>query len=182
MKHKKVLWIAPICLLLIGIIILLSIISCFKFAFIGADKILYEKSAEYIKEERMNTDYCKDEQDFQVFTAYDGFGSYKDKNYTYVFIWINEESYYTKDGNLYLGSGSAIPYKFTFKDNEVISYEMPQDGTQYGASIAEWFPKHIRFLSYWFMDNKSQLAEDIEEQVKEHYSYIEPFEIQFDTD
>ena len=43
-------------------------------------------------------------------------------------MWIAEESYYVVDNKIISGSGSSMPYKFTFElnDNKVVKYEIPK--------------------------------------------------------
>lgn len=131
----------------------------------------YEKAVDYICKNEDDSHY-KNEEEYCLFTSYNGFGTYSDVNYTYVFLWITKESYYTKNGKLYSGSGSNMPYKFTFKNNDVVSYEIPNDGDEYTTSIKKWFPKYMRYLYPFFLNDNNQLNEDIEKQVKEHYSYL----------
>ncbi len=141
----------------------------------------YETAVAYIRENTKDA-YYENEKDYQLFTSYNGFGSYSDANYTYVFLWLSTGSYYTKNGKLYSASGSNMPYKFTFKDNEVISYEIPMDGEAYVLSIKRWFPKSMRHLYQKLLDRDNHTNDEIEKQVKTYYSYLESTEIQYGTD
>lgn len=173
MKKKIILTTILIIALMVIVSSLLTLTkTVYIFNFSETNNIhFYEKAVNYIREN--NDDYhYQNEEDYCLFTSYHGFGSYSDVNYTYVFLWITEECYYTKNGELYSGSGSNMPYKFTFKNNEVVRCEIPKDGDEYAFSIKKWFPKYMRHLYPVFLNYDNQLSEDIEKQVNEHYSYL----------
>ena len=88
---------------------------------------------------------------------------------TYVYIWALVESYYVQDGKLISNGGYSIPHKFIIKDNEIIDYKIPRDGSEYSKSIKEIFPLDIRNkLNDDLVDGNK-----IDNQVKEHYSYLQ---------
>lgn len=71
-----------------------------------------------------------------------------EKNKEYVFYtWVLEESYYLKNGNPILESGSSIPYKFILKkenNNYIVdSYQIPRDGSLYEKDMKKIFPKSV---------------------------------------
>lgn len=143
-----------------------------------SNKELYEKAVSYIVENDDNP-YCQSYMNnYHTFTSYNGFGSYEDKNYTYVFIRIREDNYYTCEEKLYSDSGSHMAYKFCFQNGEVINYEIPEDGSEYVKSIKNWFPKNLRFLYHFFLNNYIT-NDEIEKQVQEYYSYLPSVEIQY---
>lgn len=183
MKKKIITAVSAItALLLISVLGLVSMIGLYGFHFrIDENNELCEKAVAYFNENNPDEHY-ENEEDYQRFTKCSAFASYSNTNYTYVFLWIAEESYYTKNGRLYCGSGSNIPYKFVFMDGEVVDYEIPMDGECYAQSIRKWFPKPVRFLSGPFMEYGFQTDNGFEEQINKHYSYLESTKIHFDTD
>ena len=86
-----------------------------------------------------------------------------------MYIWALVESYYVQDGKLISNGGYSIPHKFIIKDNEIIDYKIPRDGSEYSKSIKEIFPLDIRNkLNDDLVDGNK-----IDNQVKEHYSYLQ---------
>lgn len=129
---------------------------------------LYSKAIQYIEEEQRQNGYDKDEQDYQVFIDYEGFGIEEKGNQKYAYMWILEESYYVKNEELIFSEGSSMAYKFTFENNEVVEYEIPKDGSYYIESIKDMFPDSIenKILNYNMDDSK------LKAEVEEHYSYL----------
>lgn len=138
---------------------------------------LYDKVEEYLisKEEPhfvlgdKNSKPNYNISDFQVFTDIARLGIKEKDDETYVYIWALIESYYVQDGKLISNSGSSIPYKFIIKDNEIIDYKIPRDGSGYSKSLKEIFPVDIRNK----LNNDLVDGNKIDNQVKEHYSYIQ---------
>ncbi len=106
-----------------------------------------------------------------MFIDYEGFGITENKMYHYVYMWINEESYYVEDNKIIISSGSSMAYRFTFNinDKKIISYDIPKDGSEYTSSIKKMFPRDIanKVLKYQYNTNK------IEESVHEYYADLE---------
>lgn len=178
MKNKK-----KIFLVIAGIFTLL-LISYFiynlfsnKTNYITDHEYLYDIAIDYLKNNNED-DYYKNNEDYQLFTSYDEFGISEDKDYKYAYMWILEESYYVKNGKLYLGSGSSMAYKFTFKDNKVLKYEIPKDGSYYSSSISKIFPKEIskKILNYNY-----NLKEEQTKKIQEHYSYLKSTEVNYES-
>ena len=134
---------------------------------------LYQQSVEFIKKEHLRTGYDNKEQDYQVFVDYHGFGIEEKDQKKYVYLWILEESYYVKNNKLRSSQGSSMPYKFTFKDDNILSYETPKDGSLYAPSIKKLFPDRIenQVLSFTMEDTT------LKSQVIAHYSYLNSTEI-----
>lgn len=135
---------------------------------------LYDIAKEYIITENTALDTGdKNEKDFKVFADYKGFGIEEKNDKKYVYMWILEESYYVRNDKLRSGSGSSMPYKFTFKNDKVVSYQVPMDGSYYASSIKDMFPDTIesKVLGYNMDDSK------LKSQVKEYYSYLDSTEI-----
>lgn len=135
---------------------------------------LYDIAKDYIIAENTALDTGdKKEKDFKVFADYKGFGIEGKQDQKYVYMWILEESYYVRNDKLRSGSGSSMPYKFTFENDKVVSYQTPMDGSYYASSIKDMFPDTIenKVLGY-NMDNSK-----LKSQVKEHYSYLDSTEI-----
>lgn len=138
---------------------------------------LYDKVEEYLisKEqphyfvEEKNAKPNYNVSDFQVFTDIARLGIKEKDDETYVYIWALVESYYVQDGKLISNGGYSIPHKFIIKDNEIIDYKIPRDGSEYSKSIKEIFPLDIRNkLNDDLVDGNK-----IDNQVKEHYSYLQ---------
>ncbi len=170
-----------ILLLVLLIVILISIMIFYYLAneriVFGKDE-LYDKVEEYLvslEEPHYFTDTKNAESDtnisdFKVFTDIERLGIRKKGDETYVYVWALIESYYVQDGNLIHNGGSSMPYRFIIKDNAVVTYQIPKDGSYYQTSINEIFPIDIRMK----MGNGVNLvdSEALNEEVKEHYSYI----------
>ena len=107
-------------------------------------------------------------QDFQIFFDYEDFGIVEEDGAKYAYMWILEEAYYVENGEVKSGSGSSMAYKIKFVNEEVDSYEIPKDGSEYTDSIKEMFPENLveTMLSFELDDT------NIKGQVAEHYSYL----------
>lgn len=165
------------------IVIILLVIGILAFnrkenvVWITDNEFLYDIAKEYVINEKRNNDPDKDEINYNVFADYEGFGIEIKDNKKYVYMWIFEESCYENNDELNIGSGSSMPYKFTFENNKIINYQIPEDGSYYVKSIKDMFPDSIEneVLSFE-MDNSK-----LEEQVKEYYSYLENINNNSDT-
>ena len=173
-KIKIILTILIIVLLIIasiiGINVNLSNKSNEKYGYwITDNEFLYDKAIEYLKEEKYKAAYDKYKEDYQIFYDYEGFGIKEKDNKKYAYMYILEESYYVKHEKIRSSEGSCIPYKFIFENDEIISYEIPKDGSEYANSIKEMFPDDIenKVIRYEFKDAK------LKKSVEEHYSYLE---------
>lgn len=137
---------------------------------------LYEKVEQYLinlekplyfsksKEEERNYNI----RDFKVFTDIAQLGTTKKGKETNVYVWALIESYFVQDGEMIQNSGSSIPYKFIFENNEIIDYKQPRDGAEYTKSIEEIFPDNIRRkLKDELVDSKK-----IDNEVLSYYSYL----------
>lgn len=138
---------------------------------------LYDKVEEYLISKEEPHFFLEDKNskpnynisDFQVFTDIARLGIKEKNDETYVYIWALVESYYAQDGRLISNSGYSIPFKFIIKDNEIIDYKMPGNGSEYSKSLKDIFPVDIRNrLSNDLVDGNK-----IDNQVKEHYYYLQ---------
>lgn len=164
---KKVLIIFVILAVLIG-----TIVWYFKLNqryYITDYDWLYDEAIEYLKNEIREESNYKDKADYQVFTNYAAFGIQEDHTKKYAYMWILEEEYYVENGELQMGSGSSMAYKFTFENDKVIDYEIPQDGSYYTSSIRKMFPKRIADQILSFNMDSSKLDVD----VQLHYEYLD---------
>ncbi len=150
---------------------------CKKTQLLKNNEELYEKAIEYLDSESLKEN-IQGKQDFKHFYTYDAFGITEDKEYKYAYLWILDESFFVKENLLYGDSGSSLAYKFTFKDGNVISYEIPKDGSEYSPSIKEMAPCNLqnKILDY----DSSSLSN--EEKVKDHYSYLASTEVHYEID
>ena len=132
-------------------------------------KYLVKKTQPHYFVEEKNAKPNYNVSDFQVFTDIARLGIKEKDDETYVYIWALVESYYVQDGKLISNGGYSIPHKFIIKDNEIIDYKIPRDGSEYSKSIKEIFPLDIRNkLNDDLVDRNK-----IDNQVKEHYSYLQ---------
>lgn len=175
MKNKKNIVIITIMAIILLLIITTIILENNKTTWVTDHDFLYSKAIDYIVNKH-KTEYYNNEEDYQVFADYKGFGisENKNKNEKYAYMYVLVESYYTKHEKIRSGSGSCIPYKFTFNENnEIINCEIPEDGSRHTESIKRIFPNAIKnkVLSYTFDDTK------LKNDVKQHYSYLASTEI-----
>ena len=176
MKKKNIIMI--VIMILLGVLILISFIYVNHHAprevFITDHDFLYEDAVLYIKTN--DTSYEKDYNRYHLFTSYHGFGITKDDQYYYAYLWINEESYYVKNNKIISGSGSSMPYKFTFdKKNHVVKYDIPEDGSYYASSIRKMYPNRIEDDALNYTSNNQTVIQ----QVKEYYSDLEDVNIYY---
>ena len=127
---------------------------------------LYDTAVQYIIDNDTNPE--KNNDRYKMFIDYNGFGITEDDNYRYAYMWIAEESYYVVDNKIISGSGSSMPYKFTFElnDNKVVKYEIPKDGNEYASSIKEMYPDDIenKVINYQWKDD------GLTKKAKKYYS------------
>ena len=88
----------------------------------------------------------------------------------YVYIWALVESYYVQDKELVSNSGSSMAYRFIIKDNKVVDYEYPKDGSDYSSSLKRLFPISIR-LKISYTDDLVD-SNKIKHEVNNHYAYL----------
>ena len=122
---------------------------------------LYDTAVQYIIDNDPNPE--KNNDRYKMFVDYNGFGITEDENYRYVYMWIAEESYYIADNKIIMGSGSSMPYKFTFElnDNKVIKIETPKYGNEYGSSIKEMYPDDIENKAINFQWKDDTLIKEV---------------------
>lgn len=128
--------------------------------------IAQEKPKYVVKEKDDEPNY--NISDFQVFTDIAKLGITEKGDETYVYVWALVESYYVQDNTLITNSGYSVPYKFIIKNNEIVDYKIPDDGTEYLKSIKRIFPENIRKM----FTNDLTDNDKIRTQVQEHYSYL----------
>ena len=122
---------------------------------------LYDTAVQYIIDNDTNPE--KNNDRYKMFVDYNGFGITEDENYRYVYMWIAEESYYIADNKIISGSGSSMPYKFTFElnDNKVVKIETPKDGNEYTSSIKEMYPDDIENKAINFQWKDDTLIKEV---------------------
>ena len=147
---------------LMVIVSLFIIIGCSnKENYITDNEHLYDIAIQYIIDNDTNPE--KNNDRYKMFVDYNGFGITEDENYRYVYMWIAEESYYIADNKIISGSGSSMPYKFTFElnDNKVVKYEIPKDGNEYTSSIKEMYPDDIENKAINFQWKDDTLIKEV---------------------
>ncbi len=129
--------------------------------YITDNEHLYDIAIQYIIDNDTNPE--KNNDRYKMFVDYNGFGITEDENYRYVYMWIAEESYYIADNKIISGSGSSMPYKFTFElnDNKVIKIETPKDGNEYTSSIKEMYPDDIENKAINFQWKDDTLIKEV---------------------
>lgn len=138
------------------------------------DEKLYNIVEQYlIKTEEENhriemNEFAQNGDDFKVFIDMAKLGVRKNHDETYVYVWALIQSCHAQEE--LVTSGSSMGYKFIIKDNEVIDYQIPEDGEMYEKSIEEIFPEDIRKK----IEKADELvdSEKIEKQIEKHYSYL----------
>lgn len=112
-------------------------------------------------------------KDFKTFIDMARLGMNKRKDEIYVYVWALIENYYVdNNGEVQKAYGSSMPYKITFKDNQIINCQIPKDGADYSASLNNLFPQYIINI----LDNSLVSNELIKYEVKDYYSYLEKIE------
>ena len=170
-------------IIIVGILVIIIIfIGLFILKYSSNEKIIEDKDGLYVKVERYLISLEKPQyfletkdsipnyniEDFKVFTDIAKLGIRQKGTETDVYIWALIEDYYVQDGKLIQSSGSSMPYKFIIKNNEIVSYKVPEDGDRYAESLKKIFPNDIRLkLANSLVDN-----DKIDKQVKEYYSYL----------
>lgn len=165
MEKKKLYLIGSISIL---IIILICVIGYFIYksnstVWITDYEYLYDKAIEYLNEKDTAESYDKNKEGFKIFFDYEPFGIEERGNKKIAYMWILEEEHYMENNEIESGEGGSMPYKFVFENNEVIKYQIPSDGSEYGPSIKRIFPKSIEREVMRFQIDSSKLREDIEE-------------------
>ena len=158
-----------------GIVVVLN--NNLKETEVKGQEDLYGKVEEYLISKEEPHFFLEDKNskpnynisDFQVFTDIARLGIKEKDDETYVYIWALVESYYAQDGRLISNSGYSIPFKFIIKDNKIIDYKMPGNGSEYQKSLKDIFPLDIRSR----LNNDLVDGNKIDNQVKEHYSYLQ---------
>ena len=147
---------------LMVIVSLFVITGCKKHEeYIANSDYLYNIAVQHIIDNDDNKERYND--GYKLFIDYSTFGITKDKSYRYVYMWIAEESYYILDNKIISGSGSSMPYKFTFElnDNKVIKIETPKDGNEYTSSIKEMYPDDIENKAINFQWKDDTLIKEV---------------------
>ena len=176
-RIKIALIIICICVSLIGIIYgLIAINKKDKGVYITDNDYLYDIAKEYLIKQEKETSHDKDMPNFNSFIAYKGFGIQEnsDKTEKYAYMWILQENYYVLNNQLCSSTGSSVAYKFTFKNDKVIKYDIPEDGSRYTSSMKNIFPSDIynKIISY-DSSSSGELGKSIKEQLKEYYKGID---------
>lgn len=133
--------------------------------FINNKNDLYNIAVQYLTEEEYQK---KDHDNIHFFIKYDKFGITEKDKTQYAYMWVLGESYYLENEEVKSGNAYSMFFKFTFKNNKVISYENPRDGEEYTESIR-------RMCINYKMSNKilkynSKLTN--QKEINEYYSKV----------
>lgn len=168
---KKEIKITLICLgavlLIVGIVLGLNCNK--KEYYITDNEHLYDVAIDYLREEEYQSNNSDaDKNNYHFFFTYDGLGITEDGKYKYAYMWILGESYYIENEERQSSSGYSMFFKFTFKDNEVVKYDIPKDGFEYTNSIKELCLDSK--MSNKIINYQSKLSN--EEKANEYYSKV----------
>lgn len=167
-KEIKIILICLVTILLI-IVIVLSLNRNKKEYYITDNEYLYDVAINYLREEEYQSNNPDSENDnYHFFFAYDGLGITEDREYKYAYMWILGESYYIENEERQYSSGYSMFFKFTFKDNEVVKYDIPKDGSEYTNSIKKLCLDSK--MSNMIINYQSKLSN--EEKANEYYSKV----------
>lgn len=175
-KIKIVLIIIFVCIAIVGIICGVNVLNNKnKNEYINNNDFLYDVAKEYLINQEKETSHDKDMPNFNSFVAYKGFGIQEnsEKSEKYAYMWVLQENYYVLNNQLCTSTGSSIAYKFTFKDNKVVKYDIPEDGSLYTSSMKKLFPDDIYNKISQYGNNVEDLTKNIQEQLKKHYIGID---------
>ena len=177
MSRKKIMIIiAIVIILIITLLTFITINFNFKEKIVNDKDYLYEKVEEYLISQEQTKYFLENKDsepnynvnDFKVFTDIAKLGIRETKTEIHVYVWALVESYYVQDGKLIINSGSSMPYKFIFKNYEIVDYETPVDGEDNKKSMEKIFPADLR------KNLNSSLVDSniIRSEVEEYYSYL----------
>ena len=181
MKKKKIIkYLFILIFVSIIIFLLFKLIGNNGEKYISDNEYLYNRAINYLKEkEYEEINPVHDKEGYHFFLSYDGLGITEDKEYKYAYMWILGEGYYLEEDKPKNSNGYSMFYKFTFKDDMVVKYDIPKDGNEYTESIKkmsidkEMYKKIINYDSklsnkelvskYYakITDSKNILKEDI---------------------
>lgn len=138
------------------------------------EESLYEKVEQYlIKLEQQNhynekLEFTDNGDNFKTFIDMAKLGTSQNGEETYVYVWALIKNYYGEEE--IVSSGSSMPYKFTIKNNEIVDYQIPEDGNRYSKSIQAIFPKDIIKK----MEKSEELVDEakLEKQADEYYESL----------
>lgn len=176
-KTKKILTILA-AILFITLILTVFYNLKLKINLVNDFDYLYEETLNFIKEKEFAENPDSKYKDFNVFYSYHGFGIEKNNNYKYVYMWLFDKSFYIEDdeygGALAVSSGSSMPLKAVFKDNNLQTIVYPKDGNEYVSSIKEMFPGIIRYqvLNFDKEKNINKLSNEVENKKNIYYNYL----------
>ncbi len=158
--NKKIL---IICSLIVVIVILITIFFINTRKNENIDSFKSEVLCELKKEDKNTL------ENFKSFYSVKWLGSKTNGNTTYIYAWVQKESYYTDvDGVVNMYEGYSIPYRFSFENGEYVCAETPKTGKEYSTSVKSIFPIKI----YSQFDNiyeENDFKADIKNQVEKYY-------------
>lgn len=137
------------------------------------NEYLYDKAISYIVDEKKSQNPNNNKEDFQIFTDFQGFGVEEKKDSKFVYIWILDEAYFVDNNILVSDSGSSMLYRFEFQNDDVVGYQVPEDGDKYTSSLKELLPDSVEGVVLDFEMN----TEKLKLEVNEHYSYLPSTEV-----
>ena len=176
LKQYKVSIILFVVMIILCIIIpfVIKPINTYKQVIGTEENELYKKVEQYlIKLEQKNhynerLEINSSGDNFKTFIDIAKLGISQNGEETYVYVWALIKNYYGYEERI--SSGTSMPYKFTIRDNEIVNYQIPEDGDRYAKSIQEIFPKDIIKK----IEKNEGLVDEkkLEKQAQEYYNSL----------
>ncbi|HQI03371.1 MAG TPA: hypothetical protein PK139_02175 [bacterium] len=183
-KEKKIIQIVVkifIVLFIVGLIfgVIMGLKHKNREYYITDHEYLYDIAIYYLKEKENKerkgetVNYTEktsapNKEEYHFFADYDGFGITEKNDEKFAYMWILAESYYLEGEEIKLDTGYSMFFRFTFKDNEVVKYETPKDGSKYSESIKKMCPNKIMEIKV--LNYESKL--DLKKQVDAYYTNL----------
>lgn len=167
--------------IIVGIIVItIAVITTFvlRTHFFKFDKKLTGEQKTIIEEYISNLDVSRFEENM-TFMSTHYFGNRYNDDKLEVYLWVRFSDYDTTNGKFEEGSGYSIPYVVVVntKDDafEIISHQIPKDGSEYKKSINDMFPLAIRSVVLHFDETKEykKLLDEHDELVQIYKNYLE---------
>ena len=173
-KKTKIVFIILIILLIIALIGIVLKATIFN-PWIKNSNYLYDSAVKAVVAEEKAHSPDKQVSGFNTFAASHGFGIQKgsDPSEKIVYIWINYQSYYIENDQIWKSTGASYPYKCYFINDEFVKYEIPDTSNNYQSEIRRIFPEKIAndIINYNSPDNLQALADNIKQQINNYEGY-----------
>ncbi len=82
-----------------------------------------------------------------------------------IFLWVYAVEYFSRDGELEMGSGFSGPMALTIKDDSIQKHWQPREGENYSSSIKNKFPSKYQEDVLNFQARHQDILKDLKESV-----------------